>query len=165
MQYPRDGKKNPENSLEWIFGHGLPRLRAPGYVYEPPHQIYIAFMQGSEQIADVAGLVPDDRGVAKQLGLVEQDPHYFGFFGGHRVHPDLRGRGVGTLMIRHRAKDLQRFVDNVWCKPASVYAFLINPISGRLLEREAGFENLGERYIEDSQGNEFVFRRLFAPTQ
>jgi GNAT superfamily N-acetyltransferase len=160
-QYPRDGKKHPERSLEWLFHHGLPHLRPKEHEYSPPHQIYFA-LNASKHIVDVAGVVPDDRGVAKQLGLFESDPHYFGFFGGHRVHPDLRGQGIGTLMVRHRMEQLLTFVNDVRRKPASLYAFLINEISGRRLAA-VGFENLGLRYIEDSQGKEYIYRRLISP--
>jgi GNAT superfamily N-acetyltransferase len=137
------------------------QFRAEGY--KSPHQIYVAF-DHSGQVVDVAGVVPDDRDVAKQLGLFETDPHYFGFLGGHRVHPDLRGRGIGTLMVRHRLEEIQAFVNDVSHAPAAVYAFLVNEVSGRRLQ-EAGFENLGLRYIEDSKGEEYVYRRLIVPTR
>jgi GNAT superfamily N-acetyltransferase len=157
-QYPRDGKKHPDRSLEWLFLHGLPSKRPQGYNYQVPHQIYIAF-DTSGRIVDVAGVVPDDRGVAKQLGLFEIDSYYFGFLGGHRVHPDLRGRGIGTLMIQHRIERIQDFVNKTLHAPAAVYAFLTNEISAKLLSK-AQFENLGLKYIEDSQGEEYVYRRL-----
>jgi len=161
-QYPRDGKKHPERSLEWLFSHGLPHLRTQDYNYQAPHQIYIAF-DTSERIVDVAGVVPDDRGVAEQLGLFKTDPYYFGFLGGHRVHHDLRGRGIGTLMVQHRIERVQDFVNNMLRAPAAVYAFLTNEISARLLS-QAQFENLGLKYIEDSEGEEYVYRRLIVPT-
>jgi len=143
----------------WVFTNGL--FRFPSSIYLPPHQVYLAWLGGTDQLVDLAGLVPDDQGVAKDEGLAEEDKFFMGFFGGHNVHPQYRGQGIGTLMIEHRVQALQNHVNSTR-RPASVYAFFTNPTSGRNLEN-AGFENRGQRYIKREQKTEWLFRLQVNP--
>ncbi len=161
--YPRDNNKNPVPSALWVFEHGV--FRYPSTIYQPPHQIYTGWLNftSTPALVDIAGLVPDDQGVAADEKLAEEDEFYFGFFGGHRVHPDYRGRGIGSSMIRHRIGRLQGHVNQTQ-RPASAYAFFDNPVSGRNLAK-ARFENRGERFIKHDRKMEWVYRLLVTPAK
>jgi len=131
----------------------------PGYL--EPHQIYLAFDKVSQDLVDIAGFVPDDRDVGKHEKLSEKDPDWIGFFGGHNVNSKYRGRGIGPLMIQHRVEAIRRFVAKSWHKRATVYTFLTNAHSGRLLVTHGGFEYIGTWDIKYFNKKEEVFRLHF----
>lgn len=131
----------------------------PGYL--PPHQIYLAYDRASNRVLDIAGFVPDDRDVGQIQGLAEQDPNWIGFFGGHNVARDVRGCGIGSLMIHHRVRQIQQHVDTARRRPATVYSFLTNEVSGKLLVERGGFEYVGTWYIKYFGKEEHIFRRRF----
>ncbi len=156
---PKRDDEEPVSFAAWVFEHGY--FQHPSTLYKPPHQIYLIWLVGTNQLLDLAGLVPDDRGVAMDEGLAKEDKYYLGFFGGHNVHPDFRGQGLGTFMLQRRIESAQGHA-NATGTPQALYTFFVNPTSGRNLER-VGFKKLGNRYIKWSRKDEWLFRLQLDP--
>lgn len=156
---PRDATPLPYRyNLQGMLTNFRPA--SPPFGFSGVHGVYLAKKKSDGGLVGLAGLVHGNpQGEMHKLASTE--PHWFGFLGGHIVHPEYCRQGIGKLMVRHQFFKIQDYVDRHNLQPATVYAtahISENALSGQ------GFQYLGRVWAMPAGYRDNVYRKTFEPT-